>query len=111
MFEKLLSVLPYNPGLLHQMSFYSQRMREETAIRRLGMFFVVLAFLVQFIAVLNPPQQAAAASASSNDLIRGGFSSREDAYNHCMAGTPGEEYGSIMHDFGVTCKSIESASD
>jgi uncharacterized repeat protein (TIGR01451 family) len=109
MFEKLLSVLPYNPGLLPQLSFYAHRMREEAAIRRIGMFFIVLAFLVQFAAVINPPQQAAAASSGSNDLIQGGFSSAEDAYNHCMGGISGEEYGSIMHYFGIKCKDIRSA--
>jgi uncharacterized repeat protein (TIGR01451 family) len=109
MFEKLLSLVPYNPGLLHQLSFYGQRMREEASIRRLGVFFVALAFIVQFAAVMSPPQQAAAATGSSNDLIRGGFSSREDAYNHCMGGISGEEYGSIMHDFGVKCADIKTA--
>ena len=94
MFEKLLSLIPYNPGLLQQMNFYGQRMREEAAIRRTGMIFIVLAFLIQFFAVLNPPQLTAAARRSSNDLVDCGISSAEDAYRHCMAGTPGEEYGS-----------------
>lgn len=60
MFEKLLSALPsyYDSGVARQVSFYARRMREESTIRRTGLIFIVLAFLIQFFAVLNPPQPA-----------------------------------------------------
>ncbi len=105
MFEKLLSLLPYNPGLLHQMSFYSRRMREEAIIRRTGLVFIVLAFMIQFFAVLSPPQPSVAAS--NNDLINGGFSSAADAYHDCHNNIQG--YGDILSYYGITCEEVAGA--
>ncbi len=105
MFEKLLSVLPYNPGLAHQVAFYSRRMREEAAIRRVGVVFIVLAFMVQFMAVLSPPQPTTAAS--NNDLINGGISSAADAQRHCNQNT--QRFGAIMQHFGISCADIGKA--
>ncbi len=105
MFEKLLSVLPYNPGLSHQVAFYSRRMREEAAIRRIGVIFIVLAFMVQFMAVLSPPQPTTAAS--NNDLINGGISSATDAQRHCNQNT--QRFGAIVQYFGISCADIGRA--
>lgn len=107
MFEKLLSVLPYSPGLVHQMAFYGRRMHEEASIRRTGLVFLVLAFMVQFFAVLSPPQPTVANS--SNDMLTGGFSSAAEAKKLCLSGT--KNYGTIMHYFGMTCKDIGQADD
>jgi hypothetical protein len=106
MFEKLLSQLPYNPGLAHQVSFYSRRMREEASIRRIGTVFMVLAFLVQFFAVLSPPQPTVASS--SNDLINGGISSAANAAQHCNNNT--QHYKNILENYGITCQQVANAS-
>ena len=105
MFEKLLSLLPYNPGLAHQMAFYSKRMREEASLRRIGLTFLVLAFLVQFFAVLSPPQSTVAST--DNDLISGGISSAADAKQNCLRDTRG--YMHIMHEYGISCAAFDSA--
>lgn len=105
MFEKLLSVLPYNPSMAHQLAFYSRRMREESAIRRTGMVFMVLAFVIQFMAVLSPPQPTTAAS--SNDLINGGISSAADAKHHCNQND--QHYGDILNYYGISCDDIGGA--
>jgi uncharacterized repeat protein (TIGR01451 family) len=105
MFEKLLSLLPYSPAMSHQMAFYSRRMREEASIRRIGTVFIFLAFLVQFFAVLNPPQPTVAAS--SNDLINGGISSRAEAVSTCQNNT--HHYGDIMEYYGISCADIAGA--
>ncbi len=105
MFEKLLSQLPYNPGLAHQVSFYSRRMREEASIRRTGMVFIVLAFFVQFFAVLSPPQPSVAASA--NDLVNGGISSGQEAAVACHNNTRG--FGNIMAYYGIPCGDLRDA--
>jgi hypothetical protein len=105
MFEKLLSQLPYNPGLAHQMSFYSRRMREEASIRRIGVFFIVLAFFVQFFAVLSPPQSSVAAS--SNDLINGGINSAADAAQNCNNNI--QHYKNILDNYGITCQQVAGA--
>lgn len=105
MFEKLLSQLPYNPGLAQQMSFYSRRMREEAAIRRIGVIFIVLAFFVQFFAVMSPPQSTIAGS--SNDLINGGISGPGDAANKCNNNT--QHFKNILENYGITCSAVANA--
>lgn len=107
MFEKLLSLVPYNPGIAHQLAFYGHRMREEASIRRLGTVFLVLAFVVQSLAVINPP--VSAITNGPNDLINGGFTSPDDAYNHCMSNNS-ENFGAIMHYFGIKCIDLKEAS-
>jgi uncharacterized repeat protein (TIGR01451 family) len=114
MFEKLLSLVPYNPGLVHQLSFYSRRMREESNIRRTGLIFIVLAFLIQFFVVLNPPQPTMASS--DNDLISGGIGTdstpaseaRAAAKQACLNDTRG--YMHIMHWYGISCKEFNTAA-
>jgi uncharacterized repeat protein (TIGR01451 family) len=105
MFEKLLATLPYNPGLADQVAFYGRRMREESAIRRTGLIFIVLAFMIQFFAVLNPPQPAAAAS--NNDLVYGGINSPHEAAVACHNNTRG--YGNIMAYYGIPCGDLNGA--
>lgn len=102
MFEKLLSLLPYNPGMASQMAFYSRRMREEANIRRTAMVFLILAFGVQFVAVLSPPQPTLAAT--NNNLIVEGISSAADAKDKCMRDIHG--YMKIMHYYGISCGDI-----
>src|SRR5665213_3476899 len=99
MFEKLLSLLPYNPGLIQQLSFYSQRMREEETIRRTGMIFIVLAFMIQFFAVISPPSPAsAAASCNANNLINCGFTSASQAEADCTNNV--QDYKTILNYYG-----------
>lgn len=105
MFEKLLSLLPYNPGLAHQMAFYSRRMREEASIRRTGLVFIVLAFFIQFFAVISPPQPTVASS--NNDLVNGGFSSAADAASNCRNDVGG--YKTILNNYGIDCAAVAGA--
>ncbi len=105
MFEKLLATLPYNPGLANQVAFYGRRMREESTIRRTGLIFIVLAFMIQFFTVLSPPQPTIAAS--SNDLINGGISSAANAQNHCNNNT--QHFKNILDTYGITCAQVGAA--
>lgn len=105
MFDKLLATLPYNPGLANQVAFYSRRMREEASIRRTGVIFIVLAFMIQFFAVFSPPQPTIAAS--SNDLINGGISSAADAQRQCNNNT--QHYKNILDNYGITCTQVGAA--
>lgn len=109
MFEKLLSTLPYNPGLTQQVVFYGRRMREEASIRRTGMIFLVLAFMVQFFAVFNPPKPASAQACSGNDLVYCGISSAKDAAVACHNNVRG--YGAIMDYYGIPCGDILNAKE
>ncbi|MHB1864995.1 MAG: DUF7927 domain-containing protein [Candidatus Saccharimonadales bacterium] len=106
MFEKLLSALPFNPGVVQQMSFYAKRMRHEESIRRIGLVFIVFAFLIQFFAFASPPKSTSAAS--PNDLIDGGFSSAAQAASDCQSNI--ENYGTILSYYGITCSRVASAN-
>lgn len=106
MFEKLLATLPFNPASIKQLSFYAKRMRQEEAIRRVGLVFIVLAFLIQFFAFVSPP--VATLAASPNDLIDGGFSSAAEAASDCQNNV--ENYGTILANYGITCSDVANAS-
>lgn len=106
MFEKLLKNLPYNPSLVHQMKFYARRLHSEESIRRTGLVFIVLAFLVQFFAVASPPQPTLANSV--NDLINGGISSKSEAVSACKQNV--RHYKEILNYYGISCSAIADAT-
>jgi uncharacterized repeat protein (TIGR01451 family) len=106
MFEKILSVLPYNPGLAHDLAFYGRRMREESSIRRTGLVFIVLTFFVQFFAVIVPPQ--ATVADSTNDLINGGITSAANAAAQCNSNT--QHYKDIMANYAISCTDIANGA-
>lgn len=104
-FKRLLSNLPFNPSLVGKVSFYSKRLRRESSIRRLGFAFIALAMFVQSYAVISPPKSSV--SASSNDIISGGVSSREDAVNHCNANT--QFFAAILGHFDISCDNLANS--
>lgn len=106
MFKKLLSNLPFNPSLIGQVSFYAQRMRSESALRRTGFVFMGLTMLVQMFAVVSPPQPTLAES--SNDIVRGGFDDLRQAVLHCL--NPSEDFGKILAYYGITCDTLSAAN-
>jgi len=106
MFKKLLSNLPYNPSLIGQVSFYAKRLHAEEKIRRLGLIFVVLAFVVQMFAFISRPQPTLAES--SNDILRGGITSRTDAVNKCRSNY--QDFATILQYYGVSCSKLSTAS-
>lgn len=106
MLEKLLSLLPYNPGLAHQVAFYAQRMRDEASIRRTGLIFLLLAFMVQFFAFISPP--AATVADSSNDLIDGGFTTKAQVVDACNSNT--KYYATILTNYGISCSDVAAGT-
>jgi len=105
MFDKLLSNLPFNPGLIDQMAFYARRMRKEQSIRRLGLIFTSMALVIQFLAVFSPAQPSLAAS--NNDLINGGISSASEAAAFCQNNVG--SYGDILSNYGISCSDVAHA--
>jgi len=71
MFKKIISNLPFSPALIGQLSFYAKRLKKEEVTRRLGIFFIILALIVQSLAVFQPPESANASS--TNDFVPGGL--------------------------------------
>lgn len=62
MFKKIVANLPFNPGMINQIGFYADRLRQEKSIRRLSFVFMALAMAVQSLAVISPPEKSLAAS-------------------------------------------------
>lgn len=106
MFKKLLSNLPFNPSLIHQVSFYTQRMKQESKIRRTAFIFMALTMVVQFFAVISPPQPTLASS--GNDIIPGGFSSKTSAVTYCNQNS--YDFRVILQRFGITCADLSASA-
>lgn len=71
MFKKIVSNLPFSPALVGQLGFYAKRLRREKTTRQLALIFVVLALIIQSLALFQP---ATSANASSlNDMVDGGL--------------------------------------
>lgn len=106
MFRKLISNLPFNPSLIGEVAFYFQRIKKEEQIRRLGFILLALSMVLQLFAVASPPQSTLAES--DNDIIKGGFSTRDQAVLHCI--DPQKHFDEILAHFGVTCDILANAS-
>ncbi len=108
MFRKLVSNLPFNPSLVNQLSFYAKRMHQEAALRRLGVFFVALALIVQIFAVASPPEKTLARV--GNDVIPGGAVGGDDLakqgslVTHCQANR--YEFATILAHFQINCNDL-----
>ncbi len=102
MFKKLLSNLPFNPSLIARVSCYGRRLRKESATRRAGFILIALTMLIQFFAVVSPPQ--ASLASSDNDLVKGGIFSKEGALYACQTNT--RDYQTILADYGISCDDI-----
>lgn len=62
MFKKIVSNLAFNPSMVAALGFYSERLKQERSIRRLGFVFIAMTMVLQMIVVASPPQPSLAAS-------------------------------------------------
>lgn len=67
MFKKVVSNLAFSPTAIDQVAFYSQRLKKEESIRRLGLILIVFSMFIQVFAAMIPPEKSMAAS--NNDVI------------------------------------------
>lgn len=107
MFNKLISNLPFNPSLIHQVAFYSKRLRQEAAIRRLGFFFISMTMVLQIFAVMAPAQAGNSCDPANNDIIRCGFSTKEEAVQHCRNND--QQFGTLLNYYKVSCDKLATA--
>lgn len=75
MFRKLVSNLPYNPGLLSQVAFYTKRVKQERFVRRVGFLFMAVTMVFHTLMFITPPEKSLATS--SNSIING-LQTRDD---------------------------------
>lgn len=106
MFKKLLSNLPFNPSLIHQVAFYAKRLRAESSVRRLGVMFLVLALGIQIFAASLPNEPTLAAS--NNDILYGGRNSKVAMVQACDQNT--QNFKTILNYFGVDCSRLNAGS-
>lgn len=99
MFKKLLTNLPFNPSLLGQVNFYTQRLRNEAFVRGVGLSTLVLALVIQTFAVISPPQHSLARS--TNDILYGGFTTKTQVVQHCV--NDDQDFKKILDYYGVSC--------
>lgn len=105
MFKKLVGLIPFNPSLVDQLSAYGKNLERKSAIRRVGLIFMILGLAIQLLATIWPPQVSLASS--RNDLLIGGFHSQEDAVSRCQANI--DNYLIVLHHFGITCDDLADA--
>ena len=105
MFRKIVSNLPFSPALVGQLGFYAKRLKNEEVTRKLGLVFIVLALIVQSLAVFQPSESANASS--SNDMVTGGISSISDYLVAYDSNT--KNIKDVMNYVGVTREEIASA--
>jgi len=106
MFQKLLSNLAFNPSLIGQVSFYAKRLQDEAVIRRTGVLLLAFGFFIQTFAVLSPPQPTLANS--NNDMISGGITSKEQAFQNCVSNT--RNYKNILAHYGIQCSDLNNTT-
>ncbi len=108
MYKKLLSNLPFNPSLIHQLAFYSKRLQKEAAIRKIGFVFMALTMLLQIFAYISPAQANTSCDPSNNDIIHCGFSSKDEAVRHCRNND--QNFRTILNYYKVSCDALSSAT-
>lgn len=111
MFRKLISNLPFNPGLLHQLSFYSKRLHQEESVRRTGVIFTLLAVGVQSLAILSPAQVSLATG--DGDIVFGART-KQQIINALTSGVDSKGRGDIKQIYeyyGVRLADIQAALD
>ena len=110
MFRKIISNLPFHPGLIHQLTFYARRLHQEEAVRRIGAIFTVLALGVQLLMIFSPAQTSLATG--TNDIVYGAttkqqiesaLTSGQDAYGRT-------DIRQIYDNYGITLRDIQAAS-
>ncbi len=108
MFNKLIGNLPFNPSLIHQVAFYSKRLHQESSIRRLGFGFISLTMVLQVFAAIAPAQAGNSCDPSGNDIIRCGFSTKQEAVNHCRNND--QQFGTLLNYYKVSCDQLATAT-
>lgn len=112
MFKKLVTHLPYSPGLLNQVGFYAKRLKQEEFTRRMGLIFAVLALLLNINLSLFAPEASVLAS-PGNDVITGGIRGNDAAtmQDKAINAMRSSAYTAAIFDYyGITEDDIRKTS-
>jgi uncharacterized repeat protein (TIGR01451 family) len=110
MFKKLVSNLPFNPGLMDQVAFYGKRLHKEQAIRKLSFGFMAATLVINILALAAPAQNTLATS--PNDIIYGAKSKDSvlTALNNDKDGLGRTDIQDIYNYYGITAADIQAAT-
>jgi len=97
MFKQIVSQLSLSPSAAQNLSFYARRLKQESVSRTFSAIAAVLIVGLQFTVILAPP--TASNAASSNDIIYGGFTSKQDLLSHFDASP---ELKALYTRFGIS---------
>ena len=101
MFKSLVSALSLSPHAASQLTFYAKRLSQEKITRRFSAIGAVLIIALQFATIAAPPANVNAAS--PNDIIYGGYVSKNDLLNKYDSSS---ELKALYTYFGITRQDI-----
>lgn len=76
MFQKLVTNLSSSPSLIGEVALYAKKLKKEANLRLAGIFVSILAFAVQLVITIYPPEPSV--TAHTSNLIYGGITSQAD---------------------------------
>lgn len=76
MFRKLITNLSFSPSLIGEVALLAKRLKHEERLRLAGLIAVIVAVILNTVAVLYPPESAN--TASNADMIYGGVQSTDE---------------------------------
>lgn len=106
MFKKLLGNLPFSPSLIGQVALYAKQLKFEMRLRKWALLCLTLATLLQLFVALSPVEPSLAES--GNDILRGGFSSQEQASEQCRSNS--QQFALVLAYHGVSCDALTGSS-
>ncbi len=106
MFKKLVANLPFNPSLITEVKFYTERLKAERAIRSLSFLFIIAAMLLQTFAVIVPPERSLA---YSTNHIMNGIQTKTDIILHFL--DPNSDVKDIFAAYNITGNDINGLTE
>jgi hypothetical protein len=112
MFKKLVTHLPYSPGLLNQVGFYAKRLKQEEFMRRIGLVFAILSLLLNMNLSIFSPEASVLAS-PGNDVVTGGIygSTAQQMQDKAIAAMRNSAHTrAIFQFYGITEQDIRNTT-
>lgn len=106
MFQRIVSRLSLSPSAMSDLVFYARRLKQEKITRTFSALAAVLIVGLQFATIAAPP--APSNAASSNDIIYGGFVSKNDLLNRFDAS---DELKTLYDYFGINRTDIQNTRE
>jgi uncharacterized repeat protein (TIGR01451 family) len=110
MFRKLISNLPFQPTLLAEVAHYSNRLKQEQSVRRLGVLILLIGFGLQLFIIAFPPQSSLATNRS--DIIYGAKTKQDvlSAYRNNQDTLGRKDIKAIFNYYGIKESQIERST-